>query len=97
MNVQYIGEPKRPANGAAVFRIDAEADGHPFVCTITEEAIRTAAGGAVPQTPNEMVTYFRRHEQRFRDVAAAMLAGSDPLPANLKIRDADLRREPVSG
>jgi hypothetical protein len=94
MNIEFVGEPRRPANGAAVFRIDASADGHHFVCTITEEAIRAAAGAAAPQTPTEMVATFRRHEQRFRDVAAVMLADRNPLPADLKIRDADLRREP---
>lgn len=92
MNVEFVGEPTRPANGAAVFRIDAVAEGHPFVCTITEEAIRTAAGGVVPQTPTEMVKFFRQHEQRFSEVAVEMLAGQDPLPKELKIRDADVRR-----
>ena len=93
MNVEFIGEPRRPANGASVFRIDAKADGHPFVCSVTDEAIGTLVRER-PKTPTEGVKLFRENEQKFREVAAALLAGQNPLPAELKIRAADIGHAP---
>ena len=95
MNVEFVGEPRRPANGASVFRIDARADGHPFVCSITDEAVGSLVRER-PMTPSETVKLFRSNEQRFRDAAAAMLTGRDPLPADLKIRAADIERVPAA-
>ena len=93
MDVQFIGETRRPANGASVFRIDAVADGHPFVCTVTEEAV-AALVRERPKTPDETVKLFRANEQRFRDAAATLLSGKSPLPTELKIRAADIGHAP---
>ncbi len=94
MNVEFVGEPRRPANGASVFRIDARADGHPFVCSITDEAVGSLVRER-PMTPDETVRLFRANEQQFRDAAATLLAGRDPLPAELKIRASDIGHAPA--
>ena len=89
MRIEFEGEPSEFA-GCDGIAVEARADGHPFVCVISHEALAEAARSlrlGVRRNPE----VFRRSRDRFRQALAAKLGKAGDTPAATRITWEDVR------
>ena len=80
MSAFFVGEPASQGMPADRIQIGVRAGARVLECTITADAVGTAAG-RMPRNSAEVIEVFRRHEGRFCRIVTSMLAAGHDAPS----------------